>query len=621
MEKRLAKSFVRLGSLVRQVRAVRAVQFDSLEPRRLMAASPLTVTFLAGRLTVTGTTGNDAIVVSKSGNNWTVTNADWSTTRTFAVTSLTVKAGAGNDSITLDASVNVNAALSGEAGNDTIVGSSGNDTIQGGANDDSLVGNGGNDSLVGGAGNDVLNGNDGADSLFGQDGADSLTGGAGNDFVQGGLGNDTLAGGSGTDVLDYTDHTAAQGVTLNLDGLTTSGMTGEADALSVDFESVNGSQGNDSIVGTSGNDVINGQAGLDTVRGLGGNDKIYGGAGADSLDGGDGNDSIYTNAGNDVLVGGAGHDLLVALGGSTTSTLTGGDGADTFWLDSNTTEIVTDASTDETAVGAVHRVSAFQNLGKTVVSKELAGQALPDPVLKGSARYFNFKDRPVFSTDGPSINDIRQGAIGDCYFLAQIGSYAFLNPTLIRQSIADLGDGTYAVQFVKNATNTFYRIDADLPAYSASTLAYAGFGAQGSTWAPLLEKAWAFFRTGAGTYASIEGGWMGSVATAFGKSSTWGNTTGDSGALAAVLQQALAGGKSLTLGSYGSQASGSLVVGSHAYSVQSITSDGNGGYTVIVRNPWAVDGYSSADGSNDGYVTLNYAQFLATFQSYNVANV
>ena len=34
------------------------------------------------------------------------------------------------------------------------------------------------------------------------------------------------------------------------------------------------------------------------------------------------------------------------------------------------------------------------------------------------------------------------------------------------------------MQFVKNGKDVFYRIDADLPSYSATTLSYAGFGAE-----------------------------------------------------------------------------------------------------------------------------------------------
>ena len=91
-----------------------------------------------------------------------------------------------------------------------------------------------------------------------------------------------------------------------------------------------------------------------------------------------------------MLNGAGGDDLIVALGGGGASTLTGGDGRDTYWLDSNVTEIMLDASASVNSDSAVHRVDAFQSLRGTAVSKDLNGQNLVDPTIKGSARYFNF---------------------------------------------------------------------------------------------------------------------------------------------------------------------------------------------------------------------------------------
>src|SRR5262245_27840347 len=72
-------------------------------------------------------------------------------------------------------------------------------------------------------------------------------------------------------------------------------------------------------------------------------------------------------------------------------------------------------------------------------------------------------------------------------------------------SIVALGDGTYAVRFFKSGQEVYERIDADLPTYSWSTttLAYNSFGVDGSMWAPMIEKAFAYFRRGLNTYASI----------------------------------------------------------------------------------------------------------------------
>src|SRR6266404_1806351 len=67
--------------------------------------------------------------------------------------------------------------------------------------------------------------------------------------------------------------------------------------------------------GTEGNDTLIGTADADTINGLGGNDFLAGDSGDDSIVGGSGNDTIYGDGGNDWLEGGSGNDLLSGGGG------------------------------------------------------------------------------------------------------------------------------------------------------------------------------------------------------------------------------------------------------------------------------------------------------------------
>lgn len=80
-----------------------------------------------------------------------------------------------------------------------------------------------------------------------------------------------------------------------------------------------GSSGNDDIRGGRGDDCIVAGGGDDTVRGNQGADVILGGAGIDDLRGNLDNDYIYGEAGDDDLDGGVGTDVC-----------TGGPGTDTF---------------------------------------------------------------------------------------------------------------------------------------------------------------------------------------------------------------------------------------------------------------------------------------------------
>lgn len=97
---------------------------------------------------------------------------------------------------------------------------------------------------------------------------------------------------------------------------------------------LDGTDRDDDLRGTNGEDNIDGKGGNDTIRGLGakdnldgdsGNDLLYGGDGDDNLDGDSGNDRLYGGAGsdtfdgrkgNDLLVGGPGKDYLDGQGGN-----------------------------------------------------------------------------------------------------------------------------------------------------------------------------------------------------------------------------------------------------------------------------------------------------------------
>ncbi|RJL11106.1 calcium-binding protein, partial [Paracoccus siganidrum] len=87
-----------------------------------------------------------------------------------------------------------------------------------------------------------------------------------------------------------------------------------------------GGRGDDHLWGGAGDDRIFGQEGDDIIHGEAGDDLLDGGAGDDYLDGGTGNDSLYGRAGDDVLIGGDGDDLLE--GGAGNDVLSDGLGSD-----------------------------------------------------------------------------------------------------------------------------------------------------------------------------------------------------------------------------------------------------------------------------------------------------
>ncbi len=93
-------------------------------------------------------------------------------------------------------------------------------------------------------------------------------------------------------------------------------------------DTLDGGNGNDTLLGGVGNDTLDGGNGDDTLSGGYGIDALAGGNGDDSLNGGSGNDTLNGANGNDVLTGEAGNDILI--GGNGDDTLTGGSGNDTL---------------------------------------------------------------------------------------------------------------------------------------------------------------------------------------------------------------------------------------------------------------------------------------------------
>ena len=236
--------------------------------------------------------------------------------------------------------------LDGGAGDDRMAGWYGADELYGEEGADRLYGNAGNDVLDGGVGNDFLSGGPGADTLSGGGGADSLDGDTGADtFRYSAAADSTVA--NPDRILDFSG-SDGDGDKLDLSGLgnnltfigTTAFSNSAGEVRSVQRGAATSNTGDDytdvlvdlngngtanvkltlvglhsltlddlpgvqappvvkaqDIDGTAGDDTLVGDARDNVLRGLAGDDTLEGKAGADTLDGGTGQDTAaYTDS-------------------------------------------------------------------------------------------------------------------------------------------------------------------------------------------------------------------------------------------------------------------------------------------------------------------------------------
>jgi Ca2+-binding RTX toxin-like protein len=182
----------------------------------------------------------------------------------------------------------------------TYEGSHLDNTVQGSAFNDIIRGANGDDELRGNAGNDIIDGGHGDDYLYG---------GAGNDILFPGTGSGIVNGNDGIDTVNFSNATSAVDIKLevtnSIDNLPVGaslleliqylvplGESSSADGTNIlkYLENAIGSNYNDSIKGTSSDNLLFGGHGADIIDALAGNDVLIAGGGFDTLSGGTGAD-------------------------------------------------------------------------------------------------------------------------------------------------------------------------------------------------------------------------------------------------------------------------------------------------------------------------------------------
>ena len=165
-------------------------------------------------------------------------------------------------------------------------------------------------------------------------GACTIIGTEDDDVLEGTTGNDVICGMGGNDRID-----GKRGNDVIYGGSgndTLYGRDGD--------DTIYGGSGNDLILGHRGNDVLYGRLGDDRIYGGGGDDIAAGGKGSDRLHGEADDDILEGNQGNDVIHGGRGDDIII--GGEGDDTIRGNAGTDTIYLGEGTDTLLGTAPED-----------------------------------------------------------------------------------------------------------------------------------------------------------------------------------------------------------------------------------------------------------------------------------
>jgi hypothetical protein len=277
------------------------------------------------------------------------------------------------------------------------------------------------------------------------------------------------------------------------------------------------------------------------------------------------------------------------------------------------TDQVANANYAGTSLGNLVAGSSATHL-QTLVNKWFLG--LDRPQASGMYRQFAGQ----LFVNGPSYTDIKQGNVGDSYFVMSLAEAAQQNPSLIENMFVVNGDGTYTVKFYNGTTTYYVTVDSYLPANSHRQLIYAGRGlfsmySGNELWTALAEKAYVqlnqfgFTRSGLpgsgqNAYSAIEGGQVyAAIGHITGQAMTASTATSSLGSFTAFVDAHNAG-KMIGFASMVAPAS-TAVLGSQYYAAVDYNANTQ---TVTLFNPRGIE---------YGLLTLTWSEIQANFSYFD----
>ncbi len=586
---------------------------ETLEAREVPATAVLGTD---GTLLVVGTNATDIITIRQSSTALTVDGVSGSFARS-AVHLVHVSSLGGADVIRLDtpgAAVTKPTVIRAGAGDDTVFGGQGNDYIDGEGGNDRIYGEGGNDRIAGDTGDDYLAGGAGNDQIAGGAGADSLFGGTGIDRLWGGDGFDEIIGGAGMDHVyddftagvhvddaDYVRHSGPEKIDFPLPGKTGRLNFGWFDANMAD-------------------PGLRRDARMDARDGI-----LSRGETIDLFEQAADGPTVSTNEFNSLSALVHTNQVPVAFQGRYFGQkIIDGDPANQWF---------TGGADHREALGDLHAGDPSSHL-QTLIDKWFLGKDLPTAKDFARTTTYGYQEAAgKLFVDEPAATDVRQGDVGDCYWMASLGAVAKQDPNRIRSMFTDNGDGTYTVRLYNNGKAEFVTVDTELPVSAAGKFVFANQGGTASDsanelWVALAEKAYAqanesgwtgqdgtnsynglggALADGASNNDGINGGWpkdaLGQITAA--------NVTSVTTASSAFadIRAAFDAGRPVTFVTKVAPAS-DAVVGNHVYTMVGYNATN---HTVTLRNPWG-SGYAQPE-----LLNLSLTDLRANFDSWQAA--
>ena len=283
------------------------------------------------------------------------------------------------------------------------------------------------------AGEDVLTANGGADTLFGGPGNDTLTGGDGNDNVAGEAGDDRMIwnpgddtdrneGGPEVDTTEVNGEAAPETFTATANGTRVRLDRLDPAPFNLDLGTVENlvlrGNGENDMFSATGNlatliaITVDGGDGDDTLLGSNGADQLFGGAGVDFVDGQQGNDFSELGADDDMFQWdpGDGSDVIEGADGVDTLLFNGSNGAEDFDVAANGERVrffrnLGNIAMDTNDLESIH-VNALGNTDRVVVN-DTFGTDLTDIVANLSSTLGGSQG------DGVADNVIVNGSLGN----------------------------------------------------------------------------------------------------------------------------------------------------------------------------------------------------------------